>query len=150
MTGANFDVGAYERVAIVLAEGDAEGRLVREEHFALDRLGAAIVRLYERYAELLPDGPERARAAARARSVAAYVEPIEDLDRLAATLAPLIDYVDHRTIGMESARGAEAVLRVLRTLHEVADNVANRFDDVLALRPDRYPSALAEIADKTN
>ena len=38
---------------------------------AVEHLGDAIVRLYERYAELLPDGPEQARAAATAHSVAA-------------------------------------------------------------------------------
>ena len=51
------------------------------EIFAADRLGDAVARLYERYAELLPDGPARARAAATARSVAAVVAPV-DLDQL--------------------------------------------------------------------
>jgi class 3 adenylate cyclase/tetratricopeptide (TPR) repeat protein/ketosteroid isomerase-like protein len=133
--GRTFDVGAYEQVEIGLIEVDAQGRMRRRERFAPDRLGDAVVRLYERYAELLPDGPERARAEATARSVAVYVGP-EDLDRYATTLAPHIDYVDHRIIAMESTQGAETFLRVLRSLHEVADEVANRVDDVLALRPD--------------
>ena len=38
-------------------EVDAQGRRQRGEWFAGDRLGDAIARLYERYAELLPDGP---------------------------------------------------------------------------------------------
>ena len=36
----------------------------RSEVFAADQLGAAVARLYERYAELLPEGPARERAAA--------------------------------------------------------------------------------------
>jgi len=133
--GRTFDVGAYEQVEIALIEVDAEERERRVERFAADRLGDAVVRLYERYAELLPDGPERARAVATARCVAACVGP-EDIDRVAATLAPLVDHVDHRIIGVESSRGAEAVLRALRSLHEVADDVGNRVDDVLAVRSD--------------
>ena len=56
---------------ISLLEVDDCGRWLRSEIFAADRLGDAVARLYERYAELLPDGPERERAAATARSVAA-------------------------------------------------------------------------------
>src|SRR5262249_9141020 len=58
-TGARFDVGAYETEVVGLVEVDARGRRARSEFFAIDRLGDAIARLYERYAELLPDGPER-------------------------------------------------------------------------------------------
>ncbi|MGH9670631.1 MAG: hypothetical protein ACRD3A_11035, partial [Terriglobales bacterium] len=65
------------RTQIILIEADAQGRHRRQEAFAADRLGDAVARLYERYADLLPDGPARARAAATARSVAApMVEPI--------------------------------------------------------------------------
>ena len=35
--------------------------------FAVNQRGAAVERLYERYAELLPDGPARQRDAATAR-----------------------------------------------------------------------------------
>ena len=52
-----------------MLEVDERGRFLRQEVFAADRLGDAIARLYERYAELLPDGPERERAAATARSL---------------------------------------------------------------------------------
>src|SRR5215470_13561804 len=96
--------------AIDLIEVDAQGRQRRVEQFGSNRLGDAVARLYERYAELLPEGPERARAAATARSVALSAGPV-DPDRYAAALAPLVDYVDHRTIGLESTRGAEAFLR---------------------------------------
>src|SRR5262249_6402199 len=60
--GRTIDVGAYEKDEVLLAEVDAEGRYRSSEVFASSHLGDAIVRLYERYAELLPDGPARARA----------------------------------------------------------------------------------------
>src|SRR5262249_20126193 len=74
--GRKFDVGPYESEWLVLVEADARERRRRLEVFAVDRLGDAVVRLYERYAELLPDGPERARAAATARSVATLPGPL--------------------------------------------------------------------------
>jgi hypothetical protein len=40
--------------SLVLMEVDASGRRRATEFFALDRLGDAVMRLYERYAEILP------------------------------------------------------------------------------------------------
>src|SRR5205823_6141632 len=97
-------------------------------------LGDAVALLYERYAELLPDGPARARAAATARSVAGIAA--FELDRWAAAVAPAIEVVDHRTLGTWSARGAEAFLDHLRAVLGLADDAATRDDDVLALQPD--------------
>src|SRR5205823_12885121 len=116
---------------IGLIEVDAQGRRARTEVFAVDRLGDAVARSYERYADLLPDGPARARAAATARSfsgIAAF--------EWAAAVAPAIEVVDHRTLGTWSARGAEAFLEHLRALLGLADDAATRDDDVLALQPD--------------
>src|SRR5262249_50822751 len=62
--------GAANIVTIALLEVDAHGRERRVEVFADDRLGDAVTRLYERYAELLPEGPERTRAGATAHAVA--------------------------------------------------------------------------------
>src|SRR5262249_54566755 len=64
LASGKFDVGPYEKTEIHLAEVDARGQMRWGEVFGIDHLGDAIVRLYERYAELLPDGPARARAAA--------------------------------------------------------------------------------------
>src|SRR5262249_59042197 len=125
-----FDVGAYERELIDLTEVDAQGRW-RSEVFATERLGEAVARLYARYAELLPDGPARTRAAAIARSAALALQ----LD--AEALAPGIEVVDHRILGTWSARGAEEVLRHTRALLDLAD-VALRDDDILALQPDTF------------
>jgi len=135
--GRTFDVGAYEREVIDLVELDAQGPGRRVEQFAPDCLGDAVALLYERYAELLPDGPAHARAAATARSAAALLGP-PDIDRWAATLAPAVEFVDHRLLGFGSTRGAEALLRGLRTLFEVAEDLAPRVDDILSLRSDAF------------
>jgi hypothetical protein len=133
--GREFDVGAYEREVICVFEIDAQGRQRWSEVFAADRLGDAAARLYERYADLLPDGPARARAAATARSVAVTAGPI-DLDRYAAAMAPAVETVDHRILGTWSARGAEALLEVVRSVFVVAIDPAIRLDEVLCLQPD--------------
>src|SRR5262249_31473984 len=134
-TGTTFDVGAYTREIIALTEADVQGRRRWAEIFAVDHLGDAIVRLYERYAELLPEGPARARAAATARSVAMRVGPV-DLDRFAEAFAPDIEVVDHRVLGTWSAHGAEAVLQTLRSLVDLSHGVVVHYDDILALRSD--------------
>jgi class 3 adenylate cyclase/tetratricopeptide (TPR) repeat protein len=133
--GSRFDVGPYESEAIGLLESDPDGLCLRQEVFAADRLGDAIARLYERYAELLPAGPERERAAATARSVATLLGPLE---RWATALAPALEYVDHRSIiGLGSTRGAEAFLHdVIGSLLDLSEGVAMHAEDVVALRPD--------------
>src|SRR5438094_2864931 len=129
--GAKFDVGAYQREEIVLIEVDAQGRRRRGEIFAVDRLGNAIARLYERHADILPGGPERARAAATARAVLALPGPPDRWP-----FAPGIEFVDHRTVGLGSVHGAEAVRRGVRALLDLTDDFATRVDDILALRSD--------------
>ena len=133
----DFDVGAYDTEAIVLVEVDAEGRRRRMEAFAANRLGDALARLYGRYAELLPDGPERARAAATARAVGQFLGPF-DLARYAAAFAPAIEVADHRILGTWSAHGAEAALLHFRSLLEVADDISLHEYDVLCLEPDAF------------
>src|SRR5262249_60467016 len=59
-------------------------------------------------------------------------------DRLAPANAPAIEVVDHRMLGTWSAGGAEAVRQHTRSLLEVADEVAQRDDDILGLRPDAF------------
>jgi ketosteroid isomerase-like protein len=125
--------GASNMDSLVLMEVDASGRRRATEFFALDKLADAVCRLYERHAELLPDGPERTRVAATARSLAALLGPF-DLARFATGIAPALDVADYRRIGLEPTHGAEAWLRGLDSLVEIADDIANRIDDVLALR----------------
>jgi hypothetical protein len=127
-------VGASEHEDVVLSELDASGRRRRANVFAPDHLGDAVACLYQRYAELLPEGAERTRAAATARSVAALAGL--DLDRWATALAPAVEFVDRRTLGLGIARGAEAVLRAVRSPLEATQDLASRWDDILELRSD--------------
>src|SRR5262249_49375033 len=112
-------------------EADSEERRRRTERFAVDRLGDAVARLYERHAELLPDGPERTRAAATARSVAALREAPERWP-----FAPDVEFVDHRIVGLGVVHGVEPLVQAIHALLELMDEYAMRFDDVLCLRPD--------------
>ena len=137
VAGGGLDVASPSSEELTLTELTPDGLRLRAERFAGDRLGDAIVRLYERYAELLPEGPERDRAAAIARVVATNVGRL-DLERYAASLAPDVEAIDRRTLGLETARGTENFLNSLRSLLEIAPDAANRFDDILALRPDAY------------
>src|SRR5262245_27937191 len=108
-TGRNFDVGPYDIDHVILLEVDGEGRRRQTELFAHNRLGDAMVRMYERHADVLPDGPERIRAAATARSAAALVGPFEAA-RWAPALAPDLEFADHRHVSFESGRGAEVYM----------------------------------------
>src|SRR5437867_8816735 len=130
-----YDAVASHQQEITVHEVDTQGRELGADSFAAHHLGDAVVRLYERYADLLPDGPERARAAATARSVAPLRGPF-DPDRYAAAFAPAVESVDHRILGTWSARGAEALLQHYRSVFELADDVAIRDDEVLELRSD--------------
>src|SRR5262249_37410437 len=90
----------------------------------------------ERYAELLPDGPARARAGATARSVAAFFGP-PDLDRYATAVRPDVELVHHRgLVGQGSSRGRDAWLRVFRVILETVADPANRIEDILVLTPE--------------
>src|SRR5262249_32818994 len=135
LDSGKFEIGAYEMESLLLIEGDAQGQPGRSEVFAAHRLDDAIVRLYERYAELLPAGPARDRATATARSVAVLLGPI-DIDRWATAFAPGIEFVDNRTVGLGSVHGVEALLRSSRAMLELLEDVAGRVDDILDLRSD--------------
>src|SRR5262249_49022561 len=131
--GGTFDVGSYQKEEIHLVEVDARGGWLGGEVFAVDHLGDAIARLYERYAELLPEGPARDRAAARAGSVPGAFGP-PDLDRYAASWSPAVEVVDHRILGTWSARGADELLRHWSAHFDLGHDVTLRDDDVLASR----------------
>src|SRR4029453_17032976 len=136
-----FGVTEFDEVSLL--EADDRGRFLRSEIFAPDRLGDAIARLYELYAELLPDGPERNRAAATARSVATMLRGSFDPVRYASRMAPAVQIVDHRILGMFSANGAEAALQNLDSLFNVSDDNPFRVDDVLRLERDALLSRAA-------
>ena len=133
-TAYGFDVGAFERENFSLVEVDAHGLRRHTELFAADRLGDAIARLYARYAELLPDGPERSRATTTARAIA--IQLWVDDAPLDPLLAPDVEFVDHRPLGMGQMRGAERFARARRTQREVEEDLAVHVHEILALRPD--------------
>jgi len=124
--------GVSEIEEIIIWEADEQGRCRAAEIFAPEQLGSAVARLYERYAELLPEGPARARVAAVARSLAAWNGPV-DLDRLATAYAPSARHMDHRVFGTWSARDAAELLDHFRLQLDRAADFAARYDDVLAL-----------------
>jgi ketosteroid isomerase-like protein len=128
--------GASNMDSLVLMEVDASGRRRATEFFALDKLADALCRLYERHAELLPEGPERARAAATARSVATLMKLPDD--RYGSALSPTVELADHRMLGTWSARGAEAMLRGIRALAELSADMSVRVDEVFGLDPRGY------------
>src|SRR5262249_25061815 len=113
-------------------EVDAQGRRRRNERFASDRLCDAVACLFERYAELLPAGPARDRAAGTARAVAARAG-IFDPDRFAAVCAPDIEVAARRLLGTWFARGAEALRQHNQAWLDVGDELVMRDDDILAL-----------------
>src|SRR5262249_3263964 len=125
VTRGKFDVGPYEAEQIRLVENDAHGRRRRGEYFHCHRLGDAVARLYARYAEELPDGIARTRAAATARSIAPWVGPL-DLERVANAIAPDLAFVDHVTLGMGSVHGADAFMRGARSLVDASRDSAFR------------------------
>ena len=114
-------------------------RVRRLEIFAPDRLGDAIARLYERYAELLPDGPERTRAAATARSVAVLLGPRRPRSLGdGARARRRVHRSPVRRVARIRARSRSRAARNAAALLEVADGVSNRIDDVLDLRSDAF------------
>jgi len=127
-------VGAADADYVCLIEVDERGLAKRSEIFAGDRLGDSIARLYERHAELLPEGEERTHAAAAAQSMAS-VRWSNDPGLLAAVLAPDFEGIDHRQLSTWSLRGANAYIEHLRALQEVADDIAFTQLEILALEP---------------
>ncbi len=131
--GTRLDLGGYEQELHTLTETGPDGRFVAAEMYDADHLGDALARLYERYAELLPDGPERESAAATARSVATLLGPL-DLDCYRTALAPDLVFIDSRSVGVGPLQGAEALLAALGSLLALTADIANRVDDVLGIR----------------
>ena len=132
--GGVRDVGPFERDQLVVGEVDANGRACRVEFFAPHELADATARLYQRHASRLPDGPARERAIATARTVEALCGAF-DAD-LSTVFAPDVECVDHRTTGFGSGGGVDWMRRCIATGYEVADDLADRFDDVVAAQPD--------------
>jgi len=130
-----LDSAAYRIEELCVVEADREGRCVKADLFAVDHLGDAVARLYQRYAELLSEGAARARAAAIASSVAIVLGP-PDPDRVRPALALDVRYADHRALGWGPAHGVVAFVRALRTLRNALPEVESHTIELLALRAD--------------
>ena len=130
-----LSTGAFEIELAVVIEADAEGRALRGEIFAAERLAEAVARIYQRLAELEPAGAMRDAAATRARCVAAILA-LDDGGDFTELVAADVAAVDHRVLGFGVSRGAEAVRDSMRALHDLASELSVRVDDVLALERD--------------
>ena len=107
----------------------------------MTELAAAIARLYERHAELSPEGPERERAAVTARwsprCTATTSSPRRALER------GLTCVHDHRRLGLGSGRGRAGLERsVARIPRDDRRQLASRVEEILALGTDALPAAL--------
>ena len=131
--GGRFDVGASEHEALVLFEVAARGACRRVEVFAVGHLNDAVVRLYERHAELRPAGAAAATAGSIATVLAAT---LLDVEGYAAALSPAIAWIDHRTAGVPPGGGREEALRTVRALQELATGVTMIGQDILGLESD--------------
>jgi hypothetical protein len=120
---------------ILAIEVDDRGRCTWTERFALDQRSDAIARLYERHAEQISDGPERARATAIARAVAVLLGPPAP-EAFGAQLALDVHYRDHRLLGWGTVHGVLSLRRGLRTIWAGASWLAARTDEILGLRAD--------------
>jgi hypothetical protein len=136
LTGDAFeDFGLMELDEIGLVECDDDGCWIHIEVFAPEHLGKAIARLYERYADRMPEGAERDRAMSVAVTFSAFMLYADDYDRLATVLTPDIEGIDHRLMG-SSSQGAEAYLEQVSAWPLVADDIAFVTTDILVLTED--------------
>ncbi|MFN2375302.1 MAG: AAA family ATPase [Candidatus Binatia bacterium] len=127
--------GSVEINEVVLTEADAAGRIRRFELFSSDRLGAALIRMYELHAEGQDDADAARRARGIARALAVTEGPI-DIDGIGATTSESVEVVDHRLLGVWPARNREEWLRHWRAHFGLADDSGGRYDEVLTLAPD--------------
>jgi class 3 adenylate cyclase len=129
--------GRSEVELFTVLDVDEAGRRNRVESFASDHLAHAVSRLYERYAELQPEGPERARAMTTARSIATMLASAVDPDRYSTATASDAQLVDHRTLGFGTIEGADAMSISFRALRDLAEDMTWRVEDVIDLRQNR-------------
>ena len=138
--GATLDVGARTSTDHDRCSRSSARTARACEIFAADQLGDAVVRLYERYAELLPAGPERERAATIARSLAAMIAPLDPERSLRCRARSRVRRTGRpgsRLSAGPSARaccGASRILRSRRRRRPIAT------DDVTRAAPDACSS----------
>ncbi|MGJ8668753.1 MAG: nuclear transport factor 2 family protein [Oceanococcus sp.] len=136
-TGSRYDVGEYESHFLPVTEVDDNGLLVCHELFAENKLGEAFARLYQRYAESLPEGAERKRAEKIASWAEAGHGRLDDLDHFLSHLAEDIQAHDHRTAGYGELSGKDALRKAISVfVKELSVEFSMRMDDIYSLRPE--------------
>lgn len=133
LADGRFHVAEFAHETIRLSEVGDDGRYERSESFPVDRLGDAVVRMYERYGERAANGPERERALGAARSIRSFSGAL-GIDGLRERTARDCQVVDHRVLGTWSG-DRRAVGDHLRGLEQLASDVRVRDEDVLGLGP---------------
>ncbi len=134
--GKHFDVGEYAHTSVTLTESDDESRMRYAEVFAENKLGEAMVRMHERYAGSLPEGPLRQQALNRVETLRAVCGAL-DVDRMAQYIAADVQHFDHRLAGVGELSGAAAMVNSLRVMiHEMSEHTAGQIIDVRAYTPD--------------
>jgi hypothetical protein len=132
--GTDVSAGPGETDELALVEVDASGRTSRTEIFASHQLADAIVRLYERHADGMPEGSARETARGIAASLALIFGP-QDADAWRPAIAPDVVARDWRTVGYGTLRGREAALASFRTLIALSGRVETRIHGVLRVEP---------------
>ncbi len=135
------DFGRLELEELVVIEADRSGKCRRMDLYAADKLRDAVVRLYQAYAEGIPDGPQRERAMRTARALQVFSFPFapEEID---VAFDPDIQMIDHRILGTWRARGVDAVVEQIRSLDDVAVGMEIRTEELLAVEPEAMLSQL--------
>src|SRR5205085_4220994 len=105
------------------------------EVFAVDRLRTAMVRLFELYAESLPEGHERTRIKRMASGMSVFQGAL-DAERVAACATPAFVMIDHRPLGLWTANSRDEWLEHFRVQNALAADWTLRDIDILALTAD--------------
>jgi ketosteroid isomerase-like protein len=135
------DVGGGESTFLIVFRTDQQGRVVIAEHFAVDDLLSAIIRLEELYSAGEGAGEELAGSLRRQhiwRFLASYNR---DWDALAACLDPAIESVDHRPTGFGVMHGAPALVATMRSVANVSEDARYMLDHVHLLTGDAVVAA---------
>jgi class 3 adenylate cyclase/ketosteroid isomerase-like protein len=133
--GGQETAGVTEYEHVIVCEADRTGdRLASQEVFEREQLGAALTRLYERYAETLPEGAARDRAAGAATAIASQSGPL-DVVANAENLESDATFVDRRTLGLGELTGTTDLVGAIGILAEATERLEGRIEDVLAAEP---------------
>jgi len=130
----SVSTGPIEHEMFLVIEVNEQGRRRRNELFTMDHLEDAIARLYELRAETLPEGSDRDRAEATARTVRRLLVEINtDRTRVEPIFGPGVVYQDHRLTGVGKLVGAAVVLESFRALQELTTEMVRRYEGILHL-----------------